>query len=1102
MMFKGRRIPLRLATLVASLLLAGELRAQFYHGMHHPFGKNRIQYEQFDWMKYEFDHFTVFFYGRNKNLAVFTAKNAGEMIDEMEQFFDYSMKRERTQFVVYQKLEHFRQSNVGIPETDESNIGGTTQIAGSKIFVYFDGDLNSYRQQIREGIAEVLIGQMLFGENWREMIKNNALINFPQWFTAGLTKYAARPWDIEADDRLRDLVYRDRYKKFNRLGEEDAAVAGRSLWYYIGETYGTNVIPNIMYMARVTRSIESGFLFVLGISMETLLEDAQRYFEMRYASDREGTQDFEPFLYIRSRKGRDFTEPRISPDGRYLAYATNVKSKMKVFIYDASKDRKRKRYRQGHKLDHIYDTSYPVMDWNPVTGELHVIVERRGRLWMHRIDPKEGETGKIELLRLEKVLDMSFSPDGKQILFSAINGGQTDIYLYSIAANSQKQLTADIYDDRYPVFLNEEEVLFASNRANDTIDLAKDNLSYAPLPTMDIYKLPVEDGEVAMNLTQSPTSNERKPLRLNNTSFMFESDESGIRNRYFGQMDSAIVSIDTAITYRYYARTEALTGYPRNLTGFDYEASEEKLVELFLYDGGYSMQIKEGDEVTQPFLPVNSNFKQNELIDQAREERAERAAEPLQEDTLGITIIRKKVFDQDAVSKSIDDGTINIFDYQFDEESMRHAAKDNGESRNKVLIPRDSIKQDDDTPFVLPVMRNYDLAFAATDLTTQMDFDYATDLYQPFNGGPFINPGLGTFLKVGMLDVFEDYKLEGGFRYSFNSDGTEYFISLEDRSRRLDRKYILQRQALTTIESLPLNQRVQIYQARGIFRYPIDEVQSVQLTATGRYDRLITLGQDRQGLEQDDETDFWGGVKLEYIFDNTLDMALNIRSGTRLKVFGEHYRNIVDPSSSLYVTGLDLRNYIPIHRELIWANRLAGSSSFGPQKLVYYMGSVDNWIILGNRERFDFGNDVSRTQGYRFQTIATNMRGFVQNARNGNNFGVLNSELRWPVVRYFTNKPLKSEFLSTFQVIGFADVGTAWTGVSPYSEENAFNRITETNGSVTVTYENQTDPFIGGVGWGLRAKVWGYFVRFDYAWGIENGLFLNPTTHLSFGLDF
>ena len=87
-------------------------------------------------------------------------------------------------------------------------------------------------------------------------------------------------------------------------------------------------------------------------------------------------------------------------------------------------------------------------------------------------------------------------------------------------------------------------------------------------------------------------------------------------------------------------------------------------------------------------------------------------------------------------------------------------------------------------------------------------------------------------------------------------------------------------------------------------------------------------------------------------------------------------------------------------------------------------------------------------------------------------------------------------------MIGFADVGTAWNGPNPYSDENAFNTIVVTNGSATVRYKNQNDPILGSLGWGLRTKIWGYFVRFDYAHGIENGKFITPRGHLSVGFDF
>ncbi|MEZ4721129.1 MAG: hypothetical protein R2813_04550 [Flavobacteriales bacterium] len=1107
---KCRRIVLAAFAFVAPLIGFG----QFYHGMHQPFGKNRVQYEEFNWQKFEFRDFTVFFYGKGRNLAVFTARNADQTIDEVERFFDYPVRGERLQFVVYEKLEHFRQSNVGIPETDESNVGGKTQIAGNKIFVYYNGDLNDLRRQVRKGVSEVLIAQMMFGDNWREMIKNTTLLNFPEWYVDGLTWYATEPWNIDADDRLRDLVLSGRYENFNRLRGEDAEIAGRSLWYYIGETYGSKVIPNIMYMARVSRNVESGFLFVLGISLETLMEDARLYFEHRYERDVEGSQEFGEFVDVRTKKRLDYSAVKSSDDDRYMAYASNDMSKTKVWIYDRETGKRKGMLRQGHRLDRLNDLGYPIMDWNPVTEQFMVISEKKGHIWLYQIDPETGVEMKSEILRLEKVLEMSISPDGKQILFSAINGGQSDIYLYNIAARGHKQLTNDIYDDRDPTYWGNDKVIFSSNRLSDTLDLARDYLEYAPGRFYDLYSLSLGDEDApAQKLTNTPKSNERHAQAMGSTGFLYLSDQSGIKNRYEGHLDSSILSIDTTITYRYFTHSEPLTGFSRNIRATDYNMGSNSAYDLFFYEGRYKFLRTENADSPGEMVPLISGFKEENPVDSLPKEQEESGGND------GIKLIRHKVFDEPLTGapptpnsstvkpdtlrstpkSSLDDGLIDINNYVFEEESIDEM---NTSRNNDVNAPADTVKTLFQEEFVVPEQRNYTVAFAATDLTTQFDFDYATDLYQPFNGGPYIMPGMGLFLKVGMLDVFEDYQLEGGFRYSFNNTGTEYFISLEDRSKRLDKKYIIQRQALQDVNRVDSLQKTYLWQGKGIFRYPFDEVHALQFTTTGRLDRVVTQGIEYSSLNTPDRYRYYLGLKAEYIFDNTLFKSLNILNGTRSKVFAEHYRDVRDLNSSFSVVGFDARNYQRIHRDLIWANRFAGSSSFGPRKLVYYMGSVDNWIVLSNRDRFDYTTNVPRDQGYAFQTIATNMRGFIQNARNGNNFLVFNSELRWPVVRYFTNKPIKSEFLANFQIIGFADVGTAWNGPNPYSDENSFNTIKVTNGAVTVTYENQSDPIIAGTGWGLRTKVWGYFVRFDYAWGIENGVFLKAVTYLSFGLDF
>jgi hypothetical protein len=151
---------------------------------------------------------------------------------------------------------------------------------------------------------------------------------------------------------------------------------------------------------------------------------------------------------------------------------------------------------------------------------------------------------------------------------------------------------------------------------------------------------------------------------------------------------------------------------------------------------------------------------------------------------------------------------------------------------------------------------------------------------------------------------------------------------------------------------------------------------------------------------------------------------------------------------------------------------------------------------------FDTSIPVSPTQNYGFQALATNMRGFTQNVRNGNNFALINSEIRWPFIRYFAGHPLRSNFLNSLQVVGFGDIGTAWTGSSPWSGENAYDTEVFKNGPVTVTLDSNRKPIVAGFGAGLRAQLMGYFIRADWAWGIEDGYILPRIFYLSFSLDF
>jgi hypothetical protein len=164
---------------------------------------------------------------------------------------------------------------------------------------------------------------------------------------------------------------------------------------------------------------------------------------------------------------------------------------------------------------------------------------------------------------------------------------------------------------------------------------------------------------------------------------------------------------------------------------------------------------------------------------------------------------------------------------------------------------------------------------------------------------------------------------------------------------------------------------------------------------------------------------------------------------------------------------------------------------------------VDNWINFSSTvPTFNNNIPVKQEASYAFQTLATNLRGFPQNVRNGNSFAVINNEVRWPFVRYFANRSLSSGFWDNLQVCLFGDIGSAWTGLNPYGGQNGYDKRTEQKGTITVEVETNLDPIVYGYGFGVRSKILGYFMRFDWAWGVDSGVRQPRIFYFSLSTDF
>jgi hypothetical protein len=258
-------------------------------------------------------------------------------------------------------------------------------------------------------------------------------------------------------------------------------------------------------------------------------------------------------------------------------------------------------------------------------------------------------------------------------------------------------------------------------------------------------------------------------------------------------------------------------------------------------------------------------------------------------------------------------------------------------------------------------------------------------------------------------------------------------------------------------------------------------------------------------------------MHLEYVYDNTLNPVQNIWNGIRYKAYIDFNTQLNNPQNlegkNTFNFGFDARAYYPIYRNFIWAGRVAGDFSWGNQKLIYYLGGIDNWFMFGDNQKtknnettyryFNPANRPAQDQDYAFQSLAVNLRGFIQNAANGNNATVINSEFRLPVFTTFFSKPINNAFVRNFQLIQFIDLGTAWNG--------AYNKLERPS----ITYQDPGDPtvavhlkapgigpFLGGYGFGARSTLLGYFLKVDAGWPM-NGFFRGkPILYFSMGVDF
>lgn len=1077
------------------MMFVGTLSSYAQH-FNTKFGQNRIQYDALGWAYISTNNFDVYYTVGGEEYARDAVDFLETEYPELTSKIGYAPYT-KPKILIYNSIHDLQQSNIGIGG-NVYTIGGETAFVKLQAEVAYPGQAHKFQADLLYELSKVLIFDMMYGGSLGEIFQNAYLLTLPEWFIDGAARYIAYGWNEEMDDYIRDYLGRKRIRKNLRVNAKESGLVGQSIWNFIASTYGESNLSNILNLTRIIRKEEKSIGQSLGVSYENFLGNWQNFYVLQKEEVVKAYQPPNEEDVIAHKKTRDLitTTVRINSLGNKVAYARIKNGQYYIYVKDLASGKEEKVAWGGYRINgQKVDAYLPLLDWQDAQT-LGTIIFRRGNLFLDTYNLDTKEKRQKPLNRFRQIESFSFNDNGRLAVISGDVDGQNDLYLISMRRNALRRITKDVYDDLDPVFIpGSSAIIFSSNRTNDSIKV--NNVSINDVTdNFNLFLYDLDTTTTRYRRLTNTYSKDRKPIPKNQYFIYYLSDQKGITNLYrLNLLDSTFSQVSS---------------FDKGILDYDLHFGENEAISFMMLDKGshkvyYNESLNlEGNNFTEP--TPRQRVKQARFLFTRRATAAS-----------GFTLLELENDSAEVLD------TMDPDEFTFAKESKDIA--ENRESSSGYIDTDYFVFNDEKEDEYQP-----DSFFA-----TYQKFQKDTDQSGPFQYNPLFsfrnitlsfanNPlkGFGYVVQTEVIDVMENHRLIGGgfilpdFSQADLFAEYQYLPYWADMHFRVERKVLLLELSSNTITNTIIQKYLLANVEAGL---SVPLTHSFRGTVAPFYTRTSFINLqpdavlDTNPKQPDDLTIHYGGVRLALVYDNSVEHGFNLFQGSRGLIEYKRYQPI--GSEGLYFNNLkvDLRHHQRIHREITVAARLFYGRNWGDNDPKFSLGGVDNWLLnktnnLGDKDpieaRNDDGSQINReNSNVMFLEFATNLRGYDYNEMFGTDVLVFNAELRIPVFRYLIQRPIKSNFLRNFQFTYFYDIGSAWTGIPPFSRKNAFTiDEIETKTPFSAKLKDFRNPWLAGYGAGIRMSLAGYYVKIDRARSIRDFSRGNPRWYISIGVDF
>ncbi len=1094
------------------------------------FGQNRVQTRKFDWKFFDTKHFRVYHYDKaGRSLGRYVAEEAENNIKVIERKMGGQFP-DRFNIVLYNSYDDYRQTNIGLKDESQISqmtISGTWNLVGDKLLVYHTGKHNDLKHQIQAGMAQVVMEHMIYGESFKKMAKTALLKNLPPWVTMGFIAYLTDGWNPEANSEWKRLLDARPNDGFHEFSEQYPELAGKAFWKFINEQYGTEKMKSLLAAMQKKASINKTMKDkeYLGIKVTKAYDSCMTFYKTNYALDLKNQEMPDSTRGLISLKvpkdDKIIRNIKVSPRGSEIAYTAWKDGQYTIYLQKTQKEQTQTTLLEGGQKDlsDEIDPNYPLMAWSSAGNKLAIMykVGRKTLLRIYNSQKNRIENFVIPPNRFDRVLGMTFMQDDDKLVLSAIKKSQTDLYQFTIKGSKMTNITDDAWDDIDPVFVSggsRKGILFLSNRPKPNM-IVPQGVNELPTGPMNVYFYNTTTQRTELlQCSDIKTGHISQPIQYGADNFAYLYDGNGISNKYVVMFARDHKNMDSAYSL-------PVTNYNTSIISHQYNLAVSEVADVIQIKDKYMVYfhpLQMPDDSTQPKKLVPTLLS----IEKEEPQGADRPAEVHTHHARGGS--RHSVFSSknDPEVKSGSE-----FQTEFaDDNTSSNSGKKKNKSNEPTAATAENPEADSsllavitDSAYLKMKPGNYRRSFKPDMFNARLDNSILFSQYQSYgnNGGQYQNPSLSALITINFNELMEDYKITAGFQLPLDLSSSAYFLQYKNTKKRLDWSILALRTESKNYENVAyfdnqgnyLNTLPQLFKnittmVQGEISYPFDRLRSFKFQTALRQDRLVQKAQDTISLsyEIQNTNQYWTLNRAEYVFDNTISPILNIRKGTRYKVYAEYMDQLNGSNFSCYNIGLDFRTYQKIYKNVIWATRFAYAHSDGTAQVQYQLGGVDNWISAQT------ANTPPAQGSYGFMALATSMRGYQQNSLNGNNFAVLNTEARVPLTS-FIHRPIQSSILKDLQGVAFIDAGSAWHGFLPsgdnlsatysYPQPGGLGGSPYNNVFLQVSVPNNAGLELG-YGAGLRTTLFGYFVRLDAAWNIEGAK--KPIIYIALGTDF